>query len=104
MKVTMVIFLEFEKCYCIQFLILDKYYYIIEDVFNCVDCKCETFGVKYTRLQVDNHQISMEPTLSPKLFPHDKGAYDGNISFSEYMYIIKCLVFSLHSQYISLTF
>jgi hypothetical protein len=85
-------------------IIINKDYYIIGDVFNCMDCKRETFGVKYTRLQVDNHQISMELALFPFLFPHDKGAYDGNISFIEYIYIIICLVFSLHSQYISLTF
>jgi hypothetical protein len=36
-------------------IIINKDYYIIGDVFNCVDCKRETFGVKYTRLQVDNH-------------------------------------------------
>ncbi len=68
-----------------------------------MDCKRETFGVKYIRLQVDKHQILMELAFFPFLFPHDNGAYDGNISFSEYTYIIKCLVFSLHSQYISLS-
>jgi hypothetical protein len=84
-------------------IIKNKNYYIIGDVFNYVDCKRETFGVKYIRLQVDKHQILMELAFFPFLFPHDNGAYDGNTSFSEYTYIIKCLVFSLHSQYISLS-
>jgi hypothetical protein len=41
--------------------------------------------VQKTTLNLTTQVISLETTLFPFLFPHGHGAYDGQISFKDYI-------------------
>jgi hypothetical protein len=63
MEVTMVIFLEFEECYCIQFLILVEYN---KKELTYVKLTHEVYKHKKQHIKIMNVQLIMDFTILAK--------------------------------------